>query len=229
LEQRGEIAPVEKGRTSLSANGPLHSLKFNYDATTPLVSITLSIHPIPAPVIEGKESIIEDEDVKVVYSGVHSGGFNQTFNLPPQNALDLSSAIAPMPSPESVIALTNAEVENDKSLGNITVHSANRGSQSEDTNRSSIEQGMGNLNVSGAAQPDLATVPESGEAPVQDESRRGGRRFGLFGRRGNRDGDEEAQIEMSNRESAEKKTNEVKEPEKGMRLLIRIEAVGPEG
>jgi len=226
LEKAREIAPAEQGRSSLSSNGPLHSLKFNYDATTPLVNITLSIHPTPSPVIEGKESIVEDEAVKVVYSGVHSGGFNQTFNLPSQHSLDLSSAIAPMPSPESAIDLNNEDIN---SKSDLHATSPGRGYPSEDTNRSSIEQGMGNMNIAGATQPDLATVPEVGEPPVED-SRRGGRRFGLFGRRGNRANDVEAQIEMTNRAAEEKKDeDEVKEPERGMRLLIKIEAVGSEG
>jgi hypothetical protein len=234
IERPSEIAPAENGRSSLSSSGPLHALKFNYDATSPLVRITLSIHPTPAPVIEGKESIVDDEAVKTVYSGIHAGGFNQIFYLPAQHALDLSSAIAPMPSPESAIDLNNNDDDiNSKSDANINIYAASspgRGYPSEDTNRSSIEQGMGNMQIAGATQPDLATVPEVGEAPVE-EPRRGGRRFGLFGRRANREDDVEAQIEMSTRQTEEKKgeEEEIKEPEKGMRLLIKIEAAGAEG
>jgi len=208
-------------------SAPLYSLKFNYDATTPLVNISLLVYPSPPPPLEeidGKEapSIVE-EDPKTVYSGVHGGGFNQVFQLPSEAALDLSSAIAPAPSNgnDSNAALNERD---EKNIGNTT-----RGSQSEDTNRSSLDNSMAQLHV---AQPDLPTVPEVSQPPNEPSQERRPRRFGLFPRRGNRETDLEAgQIELQNRQTEENKEEEhkTKEPEMGMRLLIRIEAVGPEG
>lgn len=221
----GDITTATPGRPSFSAGAPLHSLKFNYDATTPLVNITLSIHPSPPPVIHdenGKEapSIVEEEP-KTIYSGVHGGGFNQVFQLPAESAIDLSSAISPIP-PNMNGSTPALGEDDDKVLGGA------RGATSEDTTRSSLDHSMTNLQIS--QQPDLATVPEMTAAPETTEERRP-RRFGIFPRRGQREPDPEAAIELQNRviEEEEKEKNKVKEPELGMRLLIRIEAIGPEG
>ncbi|KAK1925692.1 hypothetical protein DB88DRAFT_484774 [Papiliotrema laurentii] len=213
--------------TSMVPTPPLHSLKFNYDAMTPLVNISLSIYPTPPPVIvdeNGKEapSIVEQEP-KTVYSGVHGGGFNQTFQLPAEAALDLSSAITPMSpaSNDSAVALSG---EDEKLNG-----PGGRDTQSEDTHRSSVDRAMGNLNI---AQPDLATVPELQQTPAEHAEDRRPRRFGIFPRRGHRESDpEQGQIELQNRtqEAHEAEKEKPKEPEMGLRLLIRIEAVGPEG
>ena len=215
---------------------PLHLLKFNYDATTPLVNISLSIHPVQK-IDSGKGSVAE-EDIKLVYRGTHEGGFNQVFNLPARAALDLSDAIAP---PSAQITNQNAANGDDdeKSAGNINVLPTARQSHSEDTNRSSLERSMGNMHVEGATQPDLATVPEMGgmntisdAQNTRPENPRTPRRFGIFPRRQREpDVEEAAQIEMTNRSEleAENQVLEPKEPEKGMRLLIEIEAVGPEG
>lgn len=204
---------------------PMHSLKFNYDATTPMVNISLQIYPSPPPVIhdeDGKEapSIVEEEP-KTIYSGVHGGGFNQVFQLPAEAALDLSSAVSPLPPNLNRSSTGLTEEDEKNALGA-------RASASEDTNRSSLEHSMTNLQL--AQQPDLPTVPESQASSEVAEERRP-RRFGIFPRRGNREPDPEAAIEMQNRaaEEEEKEKNKVKEPEMGMRLLIRIEAIGPEG
>lgn len=215
----GDIAPANDSRRDSLPPAPLHTLKFNYDATTPLVNISIQVYPSPPPPveeIEGKEapSIVE-ADPKTVYSGVHGGGFNQVFQLPAEAALDLSSAISPMPPISSNSALALAGVDEKNAM------------HSEDTNRSSVERSMGNMQL---AQPDLATVPELQPASESGEDRRP-RRFGIFPRRGNRESDVEAgQIEMQNRATQEEKAaDKSKEPEMGMRLLIRIEAIGPEG
>lgn len=215
-------------RPSATPGAPQHLLKFNYDSTVPNVYITLSIHPPPAPVIEGKESFTEEGEVKIVYEGFHTGGFNQVFQLPPSYALDLSAAMAPLSS----------VTEDGQDVGangfkdiNLNMNQNNR-DPSMDTNRSSLDQSMGNLNIGSSTQPDLATVPE-GEVGGQDNSRRAPRRFGIFPRRQREpDVEEAAQIEMQNRAAAGEK-EEVeeapKEPERGMRLLIRIEALGSNG
>ena len=214
----GEIAPASRSRpNSMLPTEPRHTLKFNYDATTPLVNVSIQVYPSPPPPVEefeGKEApSIAEEDPKTVYSGVHGGGFNQVFQLPAEAALDLSSAIAPASAitSNSALALSGGDEKN---------------MASEDTNRSSIERSMGNLQV---AQPDLATVPELPQTDTNEE-RRPARRFGLFPRR-NREPDVEAgQIEMQNRQPQEEsEAVKPKDPEMGMRLLIRIEAIGPEG
>jgi hypothetical protein len=200
-------------------SAPLHVLKFNYDATTPLVNVTLLVYPSPQPAVEGKESIQEEDEVKVIYSGTHEGGFNRVFNLPSSSAIDLSSAMAAMPSAE-VLAMA---AENDDKVA------FPRETMSEDTNRSSLERSMGGMQLS--TQPDLATVPE---LEGGEEGTRGGRLGRMFGLRGRREPDLEAggNIEMVDRtaETGEKPAEEEeKELEKGMRLLIKIEGVGAEG
>lgn len=207
-------------------SAPLHILKFNYDATTPLVNITLSIYPSPQPAVEGKESIQEEEEIKVIYSGIHDGGFNKVFNLPHSSAIDLSSAMSPM----SNVDMSMSQVDLDDKNIHDPMH---RDTNSEDTNRSSIERSMGNLHMS-STQPDLATVPEmSATQGNEEQTQRNGLLGRVFGRRGRREADLEAgQIEMTDRQQeaeAEKQAEEEKEPEKGMRLLIRIEGVGAEG
>lgn len=198
------------------------------------MKITLSIHPTPIHV-EGKEAF--EEDPKIVYSGVHDGGFNQPFNLPASSGLDLSSAVAPANAELNVSAL-NLE-QNEKNEANVQTNM--RDSQSVDTNRSSIERSMGNLQVAPSTQPDLATVPEvAGSQTEEPVDRRAPRRFGIFPRRGAQERDPEAgEIEMINRnnaaaaavdaEAAKAGEEKQKEPERGLRLLIRIEAVGTDG
>jgi hypothetical protein len=208
------------------AQPPLHLLKFNYDATTPLVHISLSIHPAPVVHEEGTEVV--EEPIKVVYSGVHEGGFNQTFNLPAEAAIDLSSTIAPMPSHDEN---AGADAEN-KDANAEGAHEASPVRESEDTTRSSIDRSTA-MHHRNSTQPELATVPELAQANTDAEPRRAGRRFGIF-RRGNREADvEQGQIELENRpaeNTEEKSTDEHdKDAERGMRLLIKIEAVGPEG
>lgn len=193
---------------------PLHLLKFNYDATTPEVHISLLVYPSPSTIIEGKESIAEEE-VKTVYSGVHPGGFNQVFQLPASSALDLSSAVAPLPT-ESQISFGDSK-QRDVSM---------------DSNASSVTQSMAGMQLGHSSLvPELPTVHEGGgpATPAQDEDRPR-RRFGIFGRRQRAEDEEAANapIEMSNR-TEEVAEEEIKEPERGMRLLIRIEALGPTG
>jgi len=207
LEPEGENDITAATRPVSMSSAPLHSLKFNYDATTPEVHISLSVYPSPVPGVEGKESIVEEE-VKTIYSGVHPGGFNQVFQLPTSSAMDLSSAVTPMPN-ESTLSFEESK------LRDVSI----------DSNADSVNQSMGNMQLNHLSQvPDLSTVPE-GAAPEEERPRR---RFGIFPRRQRPEDLENAPIEMSTRTEAEQE-EEVKEPEKGMRLLIRIEALGPTG
>lgn len=231
-----EITPGNPRPSSLAgANPPRHVLKFNYDATTPHVTITLSVYPTPEPsAADGKISV--DLSPEIVYRGTHPGGFNQQFSLPSDYALDLASAVAPLPTTVGESAITLDQV-NDKNMSMNAVNTLPRTSiQSEDTNRSSMEGQMGNLQINESTQPELETVPEGRSVEGERQSGRTGRLAGLF-RRGQREPDVEEAMEMTQqreREAAaaeeEKKEEEKeKEPEKGMRVLIRIEALGPEG
>ncbi|ORY31359.1 hypothetical protein BCR39DRAFT_526283 [Naematelia encephala] len=228
LDREGEITPATGSRRpSLPTSGPLHTLKFNYDATSPLVSVTLTVHPSPPPSLIGKGSI--QEEPKLVYTGVHQGGFNQTFSLPHEHAMDLTSAIAPAPleGTESSVALDEGDEKKEANVYAVPT----RDSRSEDTTRSSLDRSMGNMHI-GATQPDLATVPElSTASETVQEDRRTPRRFGIFPRRRQEPDLEAGQIEMTDQAGQADGTNEdgSKEPEKGMRLLIKIEAVGEDG
>ncbi|WVQ72830.1 hypothetical protein IAR50_002391 [Cryptococcus sp. DSM 104548] len=176
--------------TALLPTPPLHTLKFTYDATTPAARITLLLYPTPRPKIaegagkasfeEGEE---EEQEPKVIYSGLHEGGFGQVFDLPKEWAMDLSSAIR-------------------------------------------IEQ---------EDQPENTEVKDEPAQQIQDfneqsEEQQGRRRFGLFGRRrGESDAEAgNANIEMTSAIQPEEK-EAPKKIEYGMRVLIKIEATGPEG
>ena len=209
-EAENDITTANTRPISSLSSAPLHALKFNYDATTPEVHISLQVYPSPVPGVEGKESIVEEE-VKTVYSGVHPGGFNQVFQLPASSALDLSSAVAPMPN-ESTVSF------DDGKLRDVSI----------DSNASSVTQSMGNMQLGHPSHaPELSSVPEG--AAAQQEEERPRRRFGIFPRRNRPEDVESAPIEMSNRAEVENQEEEIKEPERGMRLLIRIEALGPTG
>lgn len=108
-----------------------------------------------------------------------------------------------------------------------------RDSESIDTTRTSLDRSMNRLHV-GSTQPDLATVPELGNAGAnsQQQAQTGrSRMFGLFPRRNQERDLESGNIEMTNRPSVEEKAEDAaeKEVEKGMRLLIKIDALGSQG
>lgn len=193
---------------------PLHVLKFSYDAMTPQVKVTLSLYPAPP---DNASETAAPLVPKVLYSGMHPGGFNQPFALPAATALDLTSAIAPLPQPEE-----SAVVDDDK-------NNKLNGRPSEDTTRSSIDRQAANPT-------ELEVIPEL----TADEESRHARRFTLFTRRQQRQPDiEQGNIEMTEQlapatdapaENNEKPEEAEKEaPEHGMRLVISIEAVDHDG
>lgn len=182
---------------------PLHQLKFHYDAMTSLVKITLSLYPAPH---NKSGEVVAPEPPKVLYTGLHPGGFNKLFDLPSEDALDLNLAIVPIPPVEEAIA--------EEGDGKAAAPRA-----SETTSRTSGER------AEASTQPDTTALPEHQEEQQQ------GRRFGLFRRQ--REPDVEANIEMTptNEPPVEedKKEEDKKEDEHGMRLIISLEAVGPDG
>lgn len=197
------LQPLEHDASDISSAAPLHILKFSYDAMTPQVRVTLSLYPTPSA---SSDALTEP---RILYTGLQPGGFNQKFSLPTTAALDLSPALAPV------------EEEDDDD-----VKPKDRPA-SEDTTRSSIERAQS------SAPPDLNVIPELNGPPQHHQEHR---RFGLFGRR-HRELDVEAAaaaghsagagaIEMTPQTQPEE---EKKEEEHGMRLLIRLEAVGPSG
>lgn len=197
------LQPLEHDASDISSAAPLHILKFAYDAMTPQVRVTLSLYPTPG----ASDEMVGEP--RVLYTGLQPGGFNQKFSLPTTAALDLSPALAP--------------VEDDD---DDDVKPKDRPA-SEDTNRSSIERAQS----SAQQQTEVNVIPEL-TGPAQQHHRR----FGLFGRR-HREIDVEAAaaaghsagagaIEMTPQAPPEEKKDE---QEHGMRLLIRLEAVGPSG
>lgn len=212
-------------RDSVLGTAPLHQLKFNYDATAPSVSVSLMVYPTPVAMPEGKESISLQEEPTILYQGQHPGGFNQLFSLPASHALDLSPAIAPPAaqlSQQEVQAMDDGDESKDldKSLARES---------SVDTNRSSLDRQIGNLRLGASTQTELATVPEMGNGEDVDE-RRPNRLFGIIPRR-RRESDIESNIEMTNQATEEPKGEgeATKEPENGLRLLIKIDALGEDG
>lgn len=202
---------------------PLHILKFRYDAMTPQVRVTISLYPTPlhnTAAAEGSASPSHVEPPKVLYTGMHQGGFNQPFALPASTALDLTSAIAPIPKPEE-----EAIDDDDKDVKPV-------GRPSEDTTRSSSDR------QAGATTTELEVIPEL----TADEESRHTRRFTLFSRGRQREPDvEQGNIEMTETRTTptpppdaapaenEKPQENKDEPEHGMRLVISLEAVDSDG
>lgn len=75
VHPEGHLAPM--GTTS-------HALRFNYDASSPAVLITLSIHP------RSYHPFLPQGPVTTVYSARQEGGFSKTWQLPADFAMDLS-------------------------------------------------------------------------------------------------------------------------------------------
>ncbi|WWC70664.1 uncharacterized protein I206_104615 [Kwoniella pini CBS 10737] len=219
----------KRDSTQIIQTTPLHTLNFKYDATTPMVRIQLEIYPTPKDPLsrlslseeeesEGAKEVVEDHEPKIIYSGLHPGGFDQGFTLPYSSALDLSDAIIP-----------------------IEEQQAQEQAQQDAAAAASAGAGA-NLNESPNAEN--ASVPE----PVVTPPEEGGSRWrrGLFRRNREEDIENAAAIEMTNRANAAAAANNAttgqagegegageipkkKEIEKGMRLLIRIDGLGPEG
>lgn len=182
------------------AHTPLHLLKFKYDATAPNVAITLTLHSTPTD--DGRAVGTPQE----IYYGVHPGGFNQAFNLDPSHAIDLSPACAPLPTEE--------EEDDNKVPPKLS-------STDSEINGDSLRNTQA-----------LETPPVAAPAPAAAPS---SRRFGgLLGRR-RHDEPTPAQleagagIEMQNVQPDGEAVQEKPKPERGMRVLIRIEALGVSG
>ncbi|WVR06274.1 hypothetical protein IAU60_003304 [Kwoniella sp. DSM 27419] len=216
LQEEDIVSAAPKGESYMPPNGPLHLLKFNYDATTPQVRIILEWYPTPQPPIEGKESIVEDHEPKLVYSGLHAGGFGQTFSLPHHAALDLSTAIV-----ERDEEAIKKSMENKRDLEGTAPAVPPPGISSEQPQANDTTENLNEVNGT-----------EGNQAS-------GMRRFNPFRRNRNEEDLEAGMsgIELTNtnagvnaagetQQEGEKKEKEI---EQGMRLLIRIDGLGPEG
>lgn len=136
----------------------------------------------------------------MLYEGLHPGGFGQVFELPKEFAIDLRSAIQ-MPAEEK-------------------------------------EEG-GDHGKKGALTADHDQTVQIHQLDSRTQSQQdnsGRRRFGLFrSNRADSSGHEESQIEMTNQPHDGQGQNEGEEKEEkktieqGMRVLIRIDGVGPQG
>ncbi|KAI5454037.1 hypothetical protein NCC49_005029 [Naganishia albida] len=62
-----------------------HALRFSYDASSPSVQITISIHPRAYPFLPTQRPI------RTLYSAPHPGGFAKTWQLPQEGAIDLAT------------------------------------------------------------------------------------------------------------------------------------------
>jgi hypothetical protein len=62
-----------------------HSLRFTYDASSPSVLVTLTIHPRSYPPLPTRRP------VTTIYSARHQGGFGKTWQLPDQVAMNLQA------------------------------------------------------------------------------------------------------------------------------------------
>lgn len=61
-----------------------HALRFNYDASSPAVLVTLSIHP------RSYHPYLAQRPVSTLYAARHEGGFGKTWQLPDDHAMDLA-------------------------------------------------------------------------------------------------------------------------------------------
>lgn len=207
-----DLPSIEDGQPSSSvphepspvAPTPLHLLKFKYDATASNVAITLTLHATPGqgPVQGPRE----------IYYGIHPGGFNQSFALPPTHAIDLSPACAPL------------ETVQDDEYAKFP------------PKLSSTDSEIADDPLRNAPTLDAAPAPTQAAVPPPEPTR--GRRFGgLLGRRRD-ETPTPAQLEAGtgielenvpeNRE-AEAAVEVKPKVERGMRILIRIEALGESG
>ncbi|WWC62456.1 uncharacterized protein I303_105052 [Kwoniella dejecticola CBS 10117] len=209
---------------------PLHTLNFKYDATTPMVRVQLEIYPTPKDPLAlarlslseegesvGAKEVVEDHEPKIIYSGLHPGGFNQGFTLPYSSALDLSDAIIPIEEQQA-----QEQAQQDAAAAAAATPTETDGTNNE-------------AQATGVPEP-VTTPPEEGGSRW---------RRGLFRRNREEDVENAAAIEMTNRANgaataataagqagegeANGEAQKKKEIEKGMRLLIRIDGVGPEG
>ncbi|WRT67695.1 uncharacterized protein IL334_004667 [Kwoniella shivajii] len=214
-------------RASTISTTPLHTLTFKYDATTPQVRIQLEIYPSPQPelaIIEGKESIVEDHEPKIIYSGVHNGGFNQSFTLPHTSALDLSSAIIPQEEQEQNMK-NEAELQNTTNNSNGNNGTTLSNSQvpppvttSNDENQSRWGRGLFRRNRQDDLESGTNGIEMTNTTNRLDEN---GQPINPIINNENGIND----VPGQHQNEAEKK----KENERGMRLLIRIDGVGNEG
>lgn len=61
-----------------------HALRFNYDASSPAVLVTLSIHP------RSYYPYLAQRPITTLYAARHEGGFGKTWQLPDDHAMDLA-------------------------------------------------------------------------------------------------------------------------------------------
>ncbi|OCF40191.1 hypothetical protein I317_06016 [Kwoniella heveanensis CBS 569] len=204
-------ATATPARNSYIPPPPLHILKFNYDATTPQVRISLEVYPTPQPPIEGKESIVEDHEPKLIYSGLHTGGFGQTFTLPHNAALDLSGAIVER---EEDGVRTSSEEKASAAQNGTTVPTIAPSQVPEPVSTPTQDEREGGRRRLGGLFRRNRDRDEDLEAGMNGiELTNTNLNGGVNG-------------ENPEGENEEKKEKEI---EQGMRLLIRIDGAGPEG
>lgn len=222
-------------------------MSFSYDASTPNVRITLSLHPHPS---------LAQKPV-ILYQGQHEGGYGKVFRLPEDQSLDLAAAIEKARS----ASLDDGSTDDGKDLkdearanaavaagGQTTLATA----VAATTAAASTEGTTSVVQADADAAQTIATQAQASPAAINSSSRR---RFPFFTSRArrNREADIEAQIlaeasgnnfhaiqraanngdviemQAANGDLGRNDHEEQKEEEDGMRVLITIDGVGAEG
>ncbi|KAJ9095750.1 hypothetical protein QFC19_007463 [Naganishia cerealis] len=78
--QPADAHPATGGGDSLSTS---HALRFTYDASSPSVLVTLTVHPRAYPPLTARRPIT------TIYSARHEGGFGKTWQLPDHLTMNL--------------------------------------------------------------------------------------------------------------------------------------------
>ncbi len=215
-----------------AVSGQRHVLTFSYDASTPYVRITLSLHPHPS---------LAQKPI-VLYQGQHDGGFAKTFRLPEDQALDLAGAIEKARS----ASLDEGSTDDGKDLKDHAPPTS-----AVELQAPASEGATSNVQAQTVVDASQTGIMQAQTSPAAINSRR--RRFPFLHSRArrNQEADIEAQIlaeasgntflanqrangdviemQAASRPTGEHTLEDEKTEEDGMRVLITIDAVGPDG
>lgn len=177
-----QLAPLTDGR---------HAVRFTYDASTPRVRISVTLHEMDVAAAPGSSSATAPP--RVVHSSLADGGFGKQWQLPDPDALDLVALVN-----ERKQTLLEAQKRAAEEAAKALRASMESAAESEDLKKGG-GGGVGGDSMSAVPQLSntvLTTTLGDGAAahttPTSDGTRP---RFGgILGRRQQRQADEEAQI-----------------------------------
>jgi hypothetical protein len=203
-----------------------HILSFLYDALTPLVRVTLSLHPHPS---------LPQKPI-VLYQGQHEGGFGKVFRLPEEYALDLAAAV----ERARAASLDDGSTDDGKDHKEAAAHA---------NSQAGAEAHIPTVAAANNAPRDATAAQAAPQAQPSPATTNSHRRFPFFGGRSHRrrEADIEAQIlaeasgntfladQRANGEAIELQDTsgspnenlqeEQKADEEGMRVLITLDAL----